>query len=305
MKNISAPLIKSQTQNLLICLFLTFSYQARAQDPGFDLEKTAEPSRQISQEIETSSQNIEQSTSADGKSQFKVKRIKHPGAKEGLYLIDEEGVYHYRVQNLSKKDNSMFLRFISQTSPNLTGTLDGDRSFSFTDMYEVTDLTGIDFVYEWQPFKKYGKLGVQGGVGFASATARGYFKSNDAALKDLVPRESYTFYSIPVSLGLVYRFEYLERQWAAPYICGGGIYNGLIENRSDSKVTAVGTPAAYGAGGVLLNLTAFNKDLAFTMDREYGFSQLWLSFEYRHVESFNKDLDITSNQIGVGIGADY
>ena len=241
-------------------------------------------------------------TKAEGSSRIKTKRIKHPGAKEGLYLIDEEGVYHYRVQTLSKKDNSMFFRIISQSAPNIVGSRDSGE-FTFQDMYEVEQLTGIDFLYEWQALKYFGKAGLQLGLGFATANAKGYFRNS--ALDDQVPRESYTFISLPLSAGIVYRFEYAERQWVAPYVAGGGIYNGLIEYRNDGDSKAVGTFAGYGAGGVLLNLTAMNKELAFTMDREYGFSQLWINAEYKRVQGFSKELDVTSNQISVGLGADY
>jgi hypothetical protein len=198
----------------------------------------------------------------------------------------------------------MFFRIISQDAPNIQGHTDAE-DFTFQDMYNVSSLSGIDFIYEWQPLKSFGKLGVQAGVGFATATGKGYFKSSDASLAGKIPRESYTFFSIPLSLGVVYRFEFMERQWAAPYVAGGGIYNGLVEYRNDSDLKALGSPAAYGAGGLLINLTALNKDLAFTMDREYGFSQLWLVAEYRRIQGFNKDLDVTTNQISVGIGAEY
>ncbi len=237
---------------------------------------------------------------AQEKSGMRVKKITHPAAKDGLYLIDEEGVYHYRVKTISKKDNSLFFRLVSQSAPEIKGKTNS-TTFTFQDMYHESQLAGADFVYEWQPFKRFGKLGTQVGVGLTTASGKGYFK-NDSSL---IPKESYTFFSIPVSLGVVYRFEYLERQWAAPYIAGGGIYNGLVELRNDGNVNSVATPAAYGSGGLLINLTAMNKDLAFTMDREYGFSQLWINVEYRRTQGLDKSLDITSNQIGVGLGADY
>jgi outer membrane lipoprotein-sorting protein len=284
---------------LLLSLFASAkAEETLANDPLSDQSDATftQPSRDTNEATSTSYEQ-----KSDGKSRF---RTKHPGAKEVLYLIDEEGVYHYRVQTISKKDNSMFFRIISQDAPNIIGHTDAE-DFTFKDMYNVSSLSGIDFVYEWQPLKSFGKLGVQAGVGFATASGKGYFKSSDASLTGKIPRESYTFFSIPLSLGVVYRFEFMERQWAAPYIAGGGIYNGLVEYRNDSDLNTVGTPAAYGAGGLLINLTALNKDLAFTMDREYGFSQLWLVAEYRRVQSFNKELDITTNQISVGIGADY
>ncbi len=243
---------------------------------------------------------------SDGRSRFKTRQIKHPAAKEGLYLIDEEGVYHYRVKTLSKKDSSLFFRIISQSAPNIEGESGQTNSgtFGFEEMYS-DQLTGFDFIYEWQPFKRFGKLGTQFGFGIATTTGKGYFKSADSSLNGLTPRESYTFFSIPISIGVVYRFEYLERQWAAPYIAGGGIYNGLVEYRNDGDMNTIGTPAGYAAGGMLINLTAFSKDLAFTMDREYGLSQLWVNLEYRRIQSLSEDIDISSNQLGVGIGADY
>ena len=290
----------------LITLILLFSFMVHAQEDdmlvnGDSSDATFSQSEMdLNQPTNTSSTSNTTELKSDGKSRFRTKKIKHPGAKEGLYLIDEEGVYHYRVQTISKKDNSMFFRIISQTAPNIVGqTNSGD--FTFQDMYHVSSLSGVDFIYEWQPLKAFGKLGVQGGVGFATANGKGKFANDDPR----PPRESYTFFSIPLSIGVVYRFEFADRQWAAPYIAGGGIYNGLVEYRNDSKLTTVGTPAAYGAGGLLINLTALNKDLAFTMDREYGFSQLWLVAEYRRIQGFSKELDITSNQISVGIGADY
>lgn len=244
------------------------------------------------------------SISADGKSRIRTKKIKHPGAKDGLYLIDEEGVYHYRVQNTSKKDNALFIKVVSQTTPEIYGETDAG-TFSFDDMYGVSEMLGVEFIYEWQPFKQFGKSGVQLGLGLTTASGKGYFKSADTSLEGKTPRESYTFFSVPVSAGVIYRFEYGERQWFVPYLAGGLLYNGLLEYRNDGDISASGAFGAYGSGGLLVNLTAFNKELAFKMDREYGFSQLWLMAEFKRTQSFQTDLDITSNQISVGIGADY
>lgn len=266
----------------------------------FGLLVNAQEAQLESQEEVFAAPETTETSSASGETRLKTKKIKHPGAKEGLYLIDEEGVYHYRVQTVSKKDQAFFFRFMSQSAPNIEGVTD-TTTFSFKDMYGVDELTGVDFVYEWQPFKNFGKLGLQFGAGFATASGKGKFANDDAR----EPRENYTFYSIPVSLGGVYRFEYTERQWFAPYVVAGGIYNGLVEHRDDGKIKAVGTASVFGSGGMLLNLTAIDKELAFKMDREYGFSQLWITAEYRRIQSFDKDLDITSNQISVGLGADY
>lgn len=240
-------------------------------------------------------------TDADGKSLMKSKRIQHPGMKDGLFLIDEDGVYHYKVHTVSKKDDSMFIRFVSQSPPDISAEIDG-KTLVYEDFYGGAQLSGIDFIYEWQPWKNFGKAGLQFGAGLLIANGKGVFRRSTLTE---VPRESFTLFSIPLSVGLIYRFEYMNRQWFVPFVSGGGIYNALIEYREDGDMTTVGTPAAYGAGGLMINLTALNRDLAFVMDREYGFSNLWLTAEYRINQSFSEDLDVSSDQISIGIGADY
>ncbi len=236
----------------------------------------------------------------DGKNILKTKKIEHPGSKDGLYLIDEDGVYHYKVETKSKKDYSLFFRFVSQSSPDISINIDG-QDLNYNDFYGSGDLVGLDFIYEWQPLKKYGKAGFQVGAGLSISNGRGYFASG----VDREPLEGFTLFSIPLFAGVIYRFEYFNKQWFVPYVTGGLIYNGFVEYRDDGDTKTVGSPAGYGGGGLLVNLTSFNKKLAFVMDREYGYSNLWLSMEYRLNQGFNEDLDITSSQISVGLGADY
>ena len=133
------------------------------------------------------------------------------------------------------------------------------------------------------------------------ASGKGWFANGDTR----EPKEDYTFFSIPLSAGIIYRFEYTSRQWVVPYLVGGGVYYGLIEYREDGDYNIVGSPGAYGGGGLMINITAINRDLAFTMDREYGFSNLWLTAEFRVNQSFSEELDVSSDQISIGVGADY
>lgn len=236
----------------------------------------------------------------DGKLLIKSKKIKHPGAKDGLYLIDEDGNYHYKVPTKSQKDYTTYFRFVSQSAPEVT-TVVGGQELNYSDFYGSANLIGLDFIYEWQPLKKWGKAGFQLGGGLSLANGRGYFNSGDSR----EPLETYTLFSIPLFGGVIYRFEFVNRQWVVPYVSGGLVYNGFVEYRDDGENTIVGTPAGYGAGGLLVNLTAFNKRLAFIMDREYGYSSLWLTFEYRLNQGFNEELDISSDQFSLGIGLDY
>ncbi|MFN8789872.1 MAG: hypothetical protein ACK5Y2_00270 [Bdellovibrionales bacterium] len=236
-----------------------------------------------------------------GESILKTKKIQHPGAKDGLYLIDEEKVYHYRVETKSKQDYSFQVRLASQSTPEIETEING-ATYGYEDFYGSSNLTGVDFLYEWKPWKSFGQAGFQLGGGILLASGNGRF-ARDTLIA--TPKEDFTLFSIPLSAGIVYRFQYVDRQWFVPYLAGGGIYNGLIEYREDGDTKIVGSPAAYGSGGGMINLTALSRNLAFAMDREYGFSNLWLTAEFRLIQSFNEDLDVSSNQISVGLGADY
>lgn len=239
--------------------------------------------------------------SSPGESILKTKKIQHPGAKDGLYLIDEDKVYHYRVETKSKQDNSFQVRLASQSTPDITTEINGD-TLGYEDFYGSSNLTGVDFLYEWKPWKNFGHAGFQLGAGILIASGNGRFGRSTL---NATPKEDFTLFSIPLSAGIVYRFQYVDRQWFVPYLAGGGLYNGLMEYREDGDTKIVGSPAAYGGGGGMINLTALSRDLAFRMDREYGFSNLWLTAEFRLIQSFNEDLDVSSNQISVGLGADY
>ncbi len=235
-------------------------------------------------------------------------KIPHPNAKKGLYLIDRTtGNYYYKTEAKTKKEKTMSIRIGSYEAPVITATTAvGDISFS--DIYKESAPTFLLFDYEIIPFESFKQLGLQMGTGFFMTQGSGILQvaPTPPATGLVEAKEQYTFIAIPLNLGLIYRFEYMPRQWFVPYISGGGTYFGLVETRDDGKETKViGSPAAYGAGGLLLNLTAFDKQTAFIFDREYGISNLWLAAEFRLYQSFSDDLDMSSNVINIGVTVDY
>lgn len=225
-----------------------------------------------------------------------VQYIRHPHAKKGLKLIDEKGNYYYAPDRVSQRNQTASVRFGSIRPPNIQAA-DGA---SFRTMYGSGDPFVIAFDYEWQPLQAFGKLGVQMGIGYFNSTGKGRFITGQEA------REKYTFHAIPLSAGVIYRLEFFERQWVAPYVAGGGSYYGLIETRDDDKAPKlVGTPAAYGAGGLMINVAALDRETAYTLDSEYGLAGLWISLEARQVQASNQDLDIGGLMVSFGISADY
>ncbi len=236
------------------------------------------------------------------------KKIQHPNASKGLYLIDRTtGTYYYKTKVESQQDTSISMRFGQYDTPDISSTINGTK-IKFTDVYP-SELVMLMVDYEWQPFKSFGKLGVQLGTGILVAQGNGFLTTRTPPTGCTVPcpaKEEYTFLAIPLNAGLVYRFEYVERQWLAPFIAAGGTYYGLAEIRDDGQDNRfVGSPGAYGAGGAMLNISALDKETGFIFDREYGISNLWLTLEFRAVQSISDSLDMSSNTLSAGVTVDF
>ncbi|MGZ3742227.1 MAG: hypothetical protein ACXWRE_00760 [Pseudobdellovibrionaceae bacterium] len=241
-------------------------------------------------------QTVNANSNQDRAAQKGVRWVHHPDAKKGLIRIEQDGTYVYKVKT-TKKDQAGVVRFGLMSPPDIKSA---DGSSDFKSMYTSDDIPTIMFDYEWQPFSKYGKLGLQMGLGVATANGQGHFLKDGTAAP-----EKYTFVIAPLNLGLVYRLEYFKRQWVAPYVSGGGTYIAVAELRDDGKNHFSGTPAAYGGGGLMFNITALDKSMAFNLDSEYGVGNLWLVAEYRFQTSFSEDLNFTGSIMSLGISADF
>lgn len=233
-----------------------------------------------------------------------VEYIEHPQAAKGLMMITKEGAYIYRVKPTVEHTHTGSIRFGSIDSPRI---LTQDETASFETLYSsAASQSLVMFDYDWQPFQSFGKLGVQIGAGLMTASGNGQFASADPELGGKKPLEKYTLLAVPLNIGLVYRLEWQERQWIAPYVSAGGTYVGLVEFRDDDKPPSIlGTPGFYGGGGLLFNVSAIGRDTAFTLSSEYGIRNLWVTLDYRYLATTDESLDFTSSIIGAGIGVDY
>jgi hypothetical protein len=322
-KNISSV---SQFMILLTCIFLigTLSRAQTETPPNEPPYTTLEPGfdgGEISSTVPTSPDPTSKSpavtspstststptplpTVQSSKTKEATEYIQHPNSKKGLYLIDSSRTYHYRTNQLTTRERSTRFKISNMPAPQISNSLDNGEEYDFADMYGEGALLQVSLDYEWNPFPKIKQIYGLLGVGFSTATGNGFFRSK--TLASSAPKESYKLFILPLDLGLSYRFEYRTHQWLVPYLSGGGTYFVLAEIRDDSKKSSfLGTPAAFGALGALLNIISWSKDLQFRMDREYGISDMWLDVEFRAIASANKDLDFTAGYVNVGFAVDY
>jgi hypothetical protein len=228
--------------------------------------------------------------------------IQHPQASKGLMMITKEGAYVYRTNDKLDYKHSGSFTFSMIDAPQITSAAAGNNgSTSFRDMYSGGQQPLIGFTFEWQPFRTFGRLGLQAGFNLLMASGNGRFISDGTEAK-----EKYTFLAVPLNVGLSYRLEWFNRQWVAPYVAGGGTYIPVIEFRDDGKEPSKnGSPGVYGGGGLMFNISAINRETAFTLQSEYGIQNLWVTLDAKYLKTFNEDLDFSSSVLGAGITCDY
>ena len=111
---------------------------------------------------------------------------------------------------------------------------------------------------------------------------------------------------MPITLGAVYRLEWKDKQMFAPYASGGGTYVVLIEKREDvSSPKFAGGFGFYGSGGVMMNLGAFDRETSYSLDSEYGISNMWLSLEFKVVEVNNDSFTFSNKYLNAGLSFDF
>ncbi len=242
--------------------------------------------------------------------------IQHPESQEGLVRIEKDGTYIYDIKRDMKVESSR-ISFGHALQPEVTidvekrdpSTGNGTGTFetyNFGDLYEETASIIISYDYEKFPWiGKKGKLGWQLGGSIMFAQGHGILVSK-VSQADYKSREKYTFFTIPLTAGAVYRLEWKDKQLFAPYVAGGGTYTALIEKREDKSAPQfTAAPGFYGAGGVLFNLSQLDDESGYALDSEYGISNLWLSLEFKVIEVNSDSFTFSNQYANLGISFDF
>lgn len=232
--------------------------------------------------------------------------VKHPFAEKGLVRISRDGTYWYKVKE-SQSDRAMTFQAgpinpVNLRNPDADA---GETHATFADNYDQTTNPAFMISKEWEIWKgPLGKLGFRLGSGAFVAQGHGHFAGK--VNQDKVPLEVFTFIAMPNTVGAVYRMQFSRRPLFVPYLEGGGIGFTFMEVRDDNKPPKFGvSPAAYGAGGMALNLTYFDYLSRIQLDHEYGITAVYLTLEYRRIQAIVTRFDFSSDYFNGGFLMEY
>ncbi len=237
--------------------------------------------------------------------------IEHPQAKAGLVRIQQDGTYIYETTRALKSEAS-HMRLGQANHPDISISIEQTdasglptgvfNDYNFKDFYDEDSGLIIGYDYEWFPWIDQGKLGIQAGVSAMFVSGRGRL----VATPNPPSVESFTFVTLPLTLGAVYRFEYKDKQLFAPYVSGGGTYVVLAEKREDKALpNLAGGFGFYGSGGVLFNLGALDRNTSYQLDSEYGIGNMWVSVEFKVVEVNSESFSFSNKYVNAGLSFDF
>lgn len=238
----------------------------------------------------------------------RTRKEQKPGATaDGLIRIDKNGNYIYK-QAPQRVSQSSHMKVGYVSNPDISAdicqynNLNNCQTVSYDDIYQDATGVGLEYLYEYFFVKTKGKLGGQIGLSVQYASGHGRLASNPSVQSV----EKFSFMTVPLYGGLVYRFEYKDRQMFVPYVSGGGTYLVLAEKREDkSDVNAIGAPGFYGAGGIMLNLSAVDRDMGADFETEYNIQNLWLTGEFKFVSVSSEAFLLENGFAQVGLGFDF
>ena len=234
------------------------------------------------------------------------KTVPHPFAEKGLIRINRQRHYFYRLDP-SEQKSAASVRFGAFYPSNLENPdQSGQAGATFDENYDQTSNPMLIFDYEWQIWRiPLGKLGLKAGTGLYLAQGNGHFVSGTNA--GLVPRERFTLAAIPLNFGAIYRFHFgKDKQLFVPYGEGGASVIGFAETRDDGKSPKFGgSPAAYFAGGLAIDMTYFDYMSRVQLDREYGINAVYLALEYRGIVTLSQKYDFSSDLVNAGFTVEF
>lgn len=238
--------------------------------------------------------------SSDGNAkEYSDNHVVKPKARNyanGLESVASDGSYLYTIEE-SELEGSASIRVASMPPLPLVNKL----GVSYEDVYGNASVTLALLDYDWLSFKSLGHWVLSVGTGLGTVNGPGRFIDDFTEA-----REIYSLYVILNHITFVYRFQFSKKPWFVPYVSLGAVPAILFERRDDDKRNKIAfSPSVHGSGGVRFNLGRLDTYGGGQLDAEYGINNMWLDVEFRRLQSFSEEIDISSNLFNVGLGFDF
>ncbi len=226
--------------------------------------------------------------------------------KRGLPPNEGSAIEDYRKgkklhANKGSLDTRNAFGFNLMAGANRTYTAGQRQDVAYEAVYGNGWIPDFTLHYEWRPFtgdfiKKFGMYG-SAGAAFTKAKGRlNYLDSRFGA-------ESHTefkFISMPVNVGLIYRFSLFNFMW--PYFAGGPSVIGFTETRDDKQKGHHGYDLGYWfMGGVAFGLDWISAKSSWEQYESTGVKHSYLTIDYSYLESVGGGLvEFTVDGVQVG-----
>jgi hypothetical protein len=173
-------------------------------------------------------------------------------------------------------------------------------------------MTQLEF--DWEFFKKVGVLAVGGTIGYSQAKGHGRLSDKTKST------DTTSMHLMPLSLSLIYRFDYLERRFKFPFVpvVKGGVdayfwwvTNGVgsVSKAADGTSGKGLTMGGHVTAGIMFLLDSLAPMMAQTLDQEIGVNNTYLFAEYtwNWIDDFgsNKSINLSSRNFLAGIAFEF
>ncbi len=181
---------------------------------------------------------------------------------------------------------------------------------SFSSIYGGNYAPDLSFFYEFQPFHSewFGNLGIIGMGGLAYFNGYGQFafpiaQPNGGYFSSL-SNVKFQFFTIPVSLGLSYRFNLFRI--LRPYVVVAPTLIGYLEMRSDSIAGYHGDSRGLLTSlGVSILLDWMSSKSSWDLYTNYSVKHSYLTIDYSRLSTLGGDVHFTTNGIVMGLAIEY
>lgn len=195
----------------------------------------------------------------------------------------------------------------------MTREIVGDSTFvarPYSQVYGDGWVPDVSLHYEFQPFHSewFGNIGLFSDLGITRVGGTGSFKGftnfTSGGVTFTSPKTKYQFFTVPMMVGLNYRFNLLRV--LRPYVMAAPTLIGYWETRNDNKDAYKGySKGMYFAGGVSVLMDWFSASSAWNYYADYGVKHYYLTVEYSKLTSLQSELEIGSSGITVGLLFEY